>query len=403
MQLSDYVAQHFQWSVDGALGRVVLNRPERKNPLTFESYAELRDLFRSLGARAVRSRPSSSAAPARTSARAATCTRSSARSRRWTRPGLLAFTRMTGDLVKAMRGCPQPIVAAVDGVCAGAGAIIAMVSDLRVGTARSRISFLFNRVGLAGCDMGACAILPRIIGQGRAAELLYLGRSMSGDEALQWGFFNRLVAPEQLADGGDAARAGNRGRPVVRERHHQDDAEPGMEHEPRAGDRSGSAGAGAVHADGRFPARLPRVPREAEAGLRGQLMSSEFLQPPGWAAPKGYSNGVSARGRQIYLAGQIGWNESQQLVSSRFAVQVRQALQNIMVLLAQAGGRPEHLVRLTWFVTNLDEYRAELKEIGAAYRDVIGRHYPPMSVVQVVALVEQGAKVEIEATAVVPE
>jgi enamine deaminase RidA (YjgF/YER057c/UK114 family) len=132
-------------------------------------------------------------------------------------------------------------------------------------------------------------------------------------------------------------------------------------------------------------------------------MGSEFLHPPGWTAPKGYSNGVSTRGRQVYLAGQIGWNESQQLVSTRFAVQVRQALQNIMALLAQAGGRPEHLVRLTWFVTNLDEYRAEQKELGAAYRDVIGRHYPPMSVVQVVALVEPGAKVEIEATAVIPD
>jgi enamine deaminase RidA (YjgF/YER057c/UK114 family) len=130
---------------------------------------------------------------------------------------------------------------------------------------------------------------------------------------------------------------------------------------------------------------------------------AEFLQPTGWAAPKGYANGVCASGRQIYLAGQIGWNESQQLVSSRFAVQVRQALQNIVVLLAQAGGRPEHLVRLTWFVTDLDEYRAELKEIGAAYRDVIGRHYPPMSVVGVAGLLEQGAKVEIEATAVMPE
>ena len=132
-------------------------------------------------------------------------------------------------------------------------------------------------------------------------------------------------------------------------------------------------------------------------------MSSEFLNPPGWTAPKGYSNGVSTSGRQIYLAGQIGWNESQQLVSDRFAVQVRQALQNIVVLLAQAGGRPEHLVRLTWFVTNLGEYRAELKDIGAAYRDVVGRYYPPMSVVQVVSLVEQGAKVEIEATAVLPD
>jgi enamine deaminase RidA (YjgF/YER057c/UK114 family) len=132
-------------------------------------------------------------------------------------------------------------------------------------------------------------------------------------------------------------------------------------------------------------------------------MSHEFLQPPGWATPKGYSNGVVASGRQVYLAGQIGWNESQQLVSSAFAGQFRQALQNIVTLLAQAGGRPEHLVRLTWFVTNLDEYRAEVKDIGAAYRDVIGRHYPPMSVVQVAGLVEHGAKVEIEATAVVPE
>jgi len=130
---------------------------------------------------------------------------------------------------------------------------------------------------------------------------------------------------------------------------------------------------------------------------------TEFLQPPGWPAPKGYSNGVIASGRQVFLAGQIGWNESQQLVSSRFAVQVRQTLQNIVILLAQAGGRPEHLVRLTWFVTTLDEYRAELKEVGAAYRDVIGRHYPTMSVIGVAGLVEQGAKVEIEATAVIPD
>lgn len=130
---------------------------------------------------------------------------------------------------------------------------------------------------------------------------------------------------------------------------------------------------------------------------------TEFLQPPGWPAPKGYSNGVIASGRQVFLAGQIGWNESQQLVSSRFALQVRQTLQNIVTLLAQAGGRPEHLVRLTWFVTTLDEYRAELKEVGAAYRDVIGRHYPTMSVIGVAGLVEQGAKVEIEATAVIPE
>jgi enoyl-CoA hydratase/carnithine racemase len=198
MQLTNYVAQHFQWSVEGSLGRVVLNRPERKNPLTFESYAELRDLFRNLGAdRSIKAVTVSGAGEN-------FCSGGDVHEiigplTRMDTAGLLAFTRMTGDLVKAMRGCPQPIVAAVDGVCAGAGAIIAMVSDLRVGTARSRTSFLFNRVGLAGCDMGACAILPRIIGQGRAAELLYLGRSMSGDEALQWGFFNRLVAPDQLS------------------------------------------------------------------------------------------------------------------------------------------------------------------------------------------------------------
>ena len=198
MQLSNYTAQHFLWSVDGALGRVVLNRPERKNPLTFESYAELRDLFRSLVAE-----PSIKAIVV-SGAGENFCSGGDVHEiigplTQMDAKGLLAFTRMTGDLVKAMRGCPQPIVAAVDGVCAGAGAIIAMVSDLRIGTARSRISFLFNRVGLAGCDMGACAILPRIVGQGRAAELLYLGRTMSGDEALQWGFFNRLVTPDQLS------------------------------------------------------------------------------------------------------------------------------------------------------------------------------------------------------------
>jgi len=193
---------HFQWTVERRVATITLNRPERKNPLTFESYEELIETFRAL--------------TTSTDVRCVVLTGSGgnfcsggdvhdiigplvAMRDRGDGEGLRRFTRMTGDLVKAMRGCPQTIVAAVDGVCAGAGAIIAMVSDLRVGTARSRISFLFNRVGLAGCDMGACAFLPRIIGQGRAAELLYLGRSMSGDEASQWGFFNRLVAPDQLS------------------------------------------------------------------------------------------------------------------------------------------------------------------------------------------------------------
>jgi enoyl-CoA hydratase/carnithine racemase len=197
--LREHTARHFLWSVDGKLGRIVLNRPERKNPLTLESYAELRDLFRALTAE-----PTIGAIVV-SGAGENFCSGGDVHEiigplTKMNMSGLLAFTRMTGDLVKAMRACPQPIVAAVDGVCAGAGAIIAMASDLRVGTGRSKTAFLFNRVGLAGCDMGACAILPRIIGHGRASELLYLGRTMSGEQAQQWGFFTALAAPEELAD-----------------------------------------------------------------------------------------------------------------------------------------------------------------------------------------------------------
>ncbi|HZO23137.1 MAG TPA: enoyl-CoA hydratase family protein [Steroidobacteraceae bacterium] len=189
--------QHFLWQRDGRVGLITLNRPERKNPLTFESYAELRDLFRALAAtREIRALVLSGSGGNFCSGGdvheiIGPLTQRDAR-------GLLEFTQMTGDLVKAMRHCPQPIVAAVDGACAGAGAILAMASDFRLGTARAKTAFLFTRVGLAGCDMGACALLPRIIGQGRAAELLYTGRAMTAEEAAAWGFFNRLVAPEQL-------------------------------------------------------------------------------------------------------------------------------------------------------------------------------------------------------------
>jgi enoyl-CoA hydratase/carnithine racemase len=192
--------RHFLWRLEGRVGRITLNRPDRKNPLTFDSYQELLELFR-----AIASPPASAAVRAvvLTGAGGNFCSggdvheiigpltlRDGA--------GLLDFTRMTGDLVKAMRHCPQPIVAAVDGVCAGAGAILAMAADLRLGTPRAKTAFLFTRVGLAGCDMGACAILPRIIGHGRASELLFTGRSMSADEGLAWGFFNRLIAPEAV-------------------------------------------------------------------------------------------------------------------------------------------------------------------------------------------------------------
>jgi enoyl-CoA hydratase/carnithine racemase len=195
--LVNYEAKHFQYSVSDGVACMTLNRPDRKNPLTFDSYAELRDLFRAMAL------AGDVKAVVLTGAGENFCSGGDVHEiigplTKLDMPGLLAFTRMTGDLVKAMRACPQPIIAAIDGVCAGAGAILAMASDLRLGTARSKTAFLFTRVGLAGCDMGACAILPRIMGQGRAAELLFTGRSMTGDEAERWGFLNRLCAPEEL-------------------------------------------------------------------------------------------------------------------------------------------------------------------------------------------------------------
>ena len=201
---ADYKATHFLWEISGKVAIITLNRPERKNPLTFESYAELRDLFRDLNyANDVK-------AVVIAGAGGNFCSGGDVHEiigplvrmqEADDMAGLLAFTRMTGDLVKAMRHCPQPIVAAVDGICAGAGAIIAMASDMRIGTPRARTAFLFVRVGLAGADMGACAILPRIIGHGRASELLYTGRAMTAEEGEKWGFFNRLVESEKaLAD-----------------------------------------------------------------------------------------------------------------------------------------------------------------------------------------------------------
>ncbi len=198
--MASYQATHFQWQVQGGVGTITLHRPERKNPLTFSAYAELRDLFNSLRL------ADDVHAVVVTGAGGNFCSGGDVHEIigpliRLTAPELLAFTRMTGDLVKHMRGCPQPVIAAIDGVCAGAGAIIAMASDMRLGTAKAKVAFLFNKVGLAGCDMGACAMLPRIVGQGRASELLYTGRSLGGEEGERWGFFNRLCAPEAvLAD-----------------------------------------------------------------------------------------------------------------------------------------------------------------------------------------------------------
>ena len=196
-RLAGYEAGHFVWQVESGVATLTLNRPERKNPLTFDSYAELRDLFHQLKwAEDVH-------AVVIVGAGDNFCSGGDVHEIigpliQLKAPGWLMFTRMPGELVKTMRACPQPIVAAVDGVCAGAGAIMAMASDMRLGTARSKTAFLFNRVGLAGCDMGACAMLPRIVGQGRASDLLYTGRSLGGEEGERWGWFNRLCEPAAL-------------------------------------------------------------------------------------------------------------------------------------------------------------------------------------------------------------
>ena len=199
MQPETYHPEHFGWSFADGVATVTLDRPERKNPLTFESYAELRDAFRDLvyapevKAVVVTGAGGNFSSGGDVHEIIGPLTEMAM-------PQLLAFTRMTGDLVKAMRGCPQPIVAAIDGVCVGAGAIMAMASDIRLATPAAKTAFLFARVGLAGCDMGACAILPRIIGQGRASELLFTGRVMTAEEGERWGFHNRLVSAESLLD-----------------------------------------------------------------------------------------------------------------------------------------------------------------------------------------------------------
>ncbi|HEY0131518.1 MAG TPA: enoyl-CoA hydratase family protein [Allosphingosinicella sp.] len=197
MNPETFAPEHFLWDYEDCVATITLNRPERKNPLTFESYAELRDTFRALVyARGVKAVVVAGAGGNFSSG--GDVHEIIGPLTRMDMPALLDFTRMTGDLVKAMRACPQPIVAALDGICVGAGAIVAMASDLRLATPEAKTAFLFTRVGLAGCDMGACAILPRIIGQGRAAELLYTGRVMTAQEGESWGFHNRLVAREAL-------------------------------------------------------------------------------------------------------------------------------------------------------------------------------------------------------------
>jgi enoyl-CoA hydratase/carnithine racemase len=194
---ASFVPKHFAWHLSDGVGTVTLNRPERKNPLTFDSYAELRDFFNALryttDVRAI----------VVTGAGGNFCSGGDVHEiigplTKMAMPELLAFTRMTGDLVKAMRACPQPVIGAIDGICAGAGAMMALACDMRYGTAATKVAYLFTRVGLAGADMGACALLPRVIGQGRASELLFTGRAMNAQEGLAWGFFNALHDKDDL-------------------------------------------------------------------------------------------------------------------------------------------------------------------------------------------------------------
>ena len=197
MNMANHAPKHFLWRTEGPVAIIQLNRPERKNPLTFESYAELRDTFRDL-AYADDIHAVVFAANGGNFSSGGDVHDIIAPLVGMEMKDLLAFTRMTGDLVKAMIHCNKPIIAAVEGICVGAGAIIAMASDIRFATPDSKTAFLFTKVGLAGCDMGACAMLPRIIGQGRAADLLYSGRSMSAEEGQNWGFYNRLVGADQI-------------------------------------------------------------------------------------------------------------------------------------------------------------------------------------------------------------
>ena len=272
LPLADYSPQHFLLAIVDGVATVTLNRPERKNPLTFESYRELTDFFRACAFDDEVKVVVVTGAGGNFSSGGDVFEIIGPLVKMDTK-GLTAFTRMTGDLVKAMRACPQPIVAAVEGICAGAGAIVAMASDLRLAGVGSKVAFLFNKVGLAGCDMGACAILPRIIGQSRASELLYTGRFMTAEEGESWGFFSRIVTPEPVLPDRRSCwrgrlREGCRG---LRQHHDQAHAGNGEGYVGRGGHRGRGGGAGTLHDHGRFRARLCRLLQQGEAGVPGEL------------------------------------------------------------------------------------------------------------------------------------
>ncbi len=270
LPLADYSPKHFLLAVVGGVATVTLNRPERKNPLTFESYRELTDFFRACAMDDEVKTIVVSGAGGNFSSGGDVFEIIGPLVQMDTK-GLTAFTRMTGDLVKAMRACPQPIIAAVEGICAGAGAIIAMASDLRLAAVGAKVAFLFNKVGLAGCDMGACAILPRIIGQSRASELLYTGRFMTAEEGERWGFFSRIVTPDTGAGAGATAGQADFRRADICQHHDQAYAGDGMGDVGGGGDRGRSRCPGLVHDDGRFRPRVRGVFEQADPGVSGEL------------------------------------------------------------------------------------------------------------------------------------
>ena len=270
LPLAQYSPKHFLLAVNEGVATVTLNRPERKNPLTFESYRELTDFFRACAFDDEVKTIVVSGAGGNFSSGGDVFEIIGPLVKMDTK-GLTAFTRMTGDLVKAMRACPQPVIAAVEGICAGAGAIIAMASDMRLAATGAKVAFLFNKVGLAGCDMGACAILPRIIGQSRASELLYTGRFMTAEEGERWGFFSRIVAPTQVLSQAQAAGQADRRGADLRQHHDQADAGDGMGDVGRGGDRGRGDRAGAVHDHGGFRQGIRGVFQQGEAGVPGEL------------------------------------------------------------------------------------------------------------------------------------
>ena len=302
-KMAGLLPEHFLWQVTAGVAVIRLNRPDRKNPLTFDSYAELRDTFRAL----VYAEDVDVVVFASNGGNF--CSGGDVHDIIGPLIGLpmkdlLAFTRMTGDLVKAMISCGKPIIAAVDGVAVGAGAIIAMAADLRLATPAAKCAFLFSRVGLAGCDMGACAMLPRIVGQGRAAELLYTGRSLAADEGLAWGFWNALHPPETLQGDGAGGTAGR--RPYLCAWDDQDPTQSRMEHGAGTGDRGRGAGAGNLHADPRLRTRLPGLCRPGKTRLRGRLTPDRGFSTPGppediWTKKTGKTESHAAMSDKSFL------------------------------------------------------------------------------------------------------